>query len=125
VRWSGLALGDSELAALVRAALGSELAGAISGGAGSGRSDAALIAELVAAADPPALLVKAWEPPLAEFSDWLAALRTALGERAPILVLPIAANGALASGSDARIWSRALDAAGDPWLYVVTNRDPA
>jgi len=125
VRWSGLALDDSELAALVRAALGSELAGAIPGGAGSGRSDAALIAELVAAADPPALLVKAWEPPLAEFSDWLAELRTALGERAPILVLPIAANGALASGRDARIWSRALDAAGDPWLYVVTNRDPA
>ena len=64
VRWSGLALGDAELAALVRAALGSELAGATAGGAGSGRSDAALCAELAAAGDPPALFVKAWEPPL-------------------------------------------------------------
>jgi hypothetical protein len=125
VRWSGLALEDSDVAALVRAALGSEFAGATAGGAGSGRSDAALTAELAAAPDPPALLVKAWEPPLAEFTDWLAELRAALGERAPIFVLPIASNRALASGSDARIWSRALDAAGDPWLFVVTAEDPA
>jgi Protein of unknown function (DUF2868) len=125
IRWSGLALDDVALASLVRAALGSELAGATSGGAGSGRSDAALVADLAAAADPPALFVKAWEPPLAEFTDWLAELRAALGERAPIFVLPIAADGALASGSDARIWNRALDAAGDPWLFVVTDEDRA
>jgi hypothetical protein len=123
VRWSGLALGDAELAALVRAALGSELAGATTGGAGSGRSDAALCAELAAAGDPPALFVKAWEPPLAELSDWLGELRGALGARAPIFVLPVAPDGALASGSDARIWSRALDAAGDPWLFVLTGGD--
>ena len=126
VRWSGLALeGSAALAALVRAALGSELAGATSGGAGSGRSDTELTAELVAAPDPPALIVKAWEPPLAEFTDWLAELRAALGERAPIFVLPVAANGDLASGSDARIWNRALDATGDPWLFVVTAESPA
>jgi len=125
VRWSGLALADPDAAALVRAALGSELAGTTSGGAGSGKSDTALIAELAGAEDPPALLVKAWEPPLAEFFDWLGELRAALGERAPIFVLPIAdgAGGApaLAVGRDARIWSRGLDALGDPWLFAVAG----
>jgi hypothetical protein len=123
VRWSGLALADPDAAALVRAALGSELAGATSGGAGSGKSDAALIAELAGAEEPPALLVKAWEPPLAEFLDWLGELRAALGAGAPIFVLPVAeaAGGppALAAGRDARIWSRGLDAVGDPWLFAV------
>ena len=125
VRWSGLAIGDAEVAALVRAAIGSEIAGTSSGGAGSGRSDAALTAELAAAGDPPALLVKAWEPPLAEFGDWLAELRAALGAHAPIFVLPLSPDGALASGSDARIWTRGLDGAGDPFLFVLTAEDPA
>jgi hypothetical protein len=69
--------------------------------------------------------VKAWEPPLGEFIDWLGELRAALGARAPIFVVPIEPDGALASGSDARIWSRALDAAGDPFLFVVTAEDLA
>ena len=125
VLWSGLALAAAEAAALVRSAIGSDLAGATAGGAGSGRSDAALIAELAAAGDPPAVLVKAWEPPLAEFVDWLAELRAALGRGAPIYVLPVAEGEhgapAIAAGRDARIWSRSLDAAGDPWLFVVAG----
>jgi hypothetical protein len=125
VRWSGLTLADADAALLVRAALGSEVADTTSGGAGSGQSDAALVAELAAADDPPALLVKAWEPPLAEFRDWLGELRAALGARAPIFVLPVAEGGALAAGRDARIWSRALDAAGDPWLFVVARESDA
>jgi len=129
VRWSGLALADPDAAGLVRAALGSELAGTTSGGAGSGKSDAALTAELAEAIDPPALLVKAWEPPLAEFRDWLGELRAALGDGAPIFVLPVAeaADGApaLAAGPHARTWSRCLDAAGDPWLFVVAGEASA
>ena len=129
VRWSGLSLTDAPLAALVRAALGSEVAGATSGGAGSGRRDADVIAELAAAGDPPALFVKAWEPPLAEFLDWLGELRTALGGQVPIFVLPLAeAAGddlALAAGRDAQIWSRCLDGVGDPWLFAVTAEPAA
>jgi hypothetical protein len=127
VRWSGLALADPDTAALVRAALGSELAGVTTGGAGSGKSDAALIAELAGAEDPPALLVKAWEPPLGELFDWLGELRASLGAVVPIFVLPVAdaAGGtpALAAGRDARIWSRSLDALGDPWLFAVAGED--
>jgi hypothetical protein len=129
VRWSGIAADEVATAAIVRTALGSELAGTLSGGAGSGRSDAALIADLAAAPDPPALLVKAWEPPLAELRDWLGDLRAALGARAPIFVLPVAERegGVLApaAGQDARIWTRALDAAADPFLFVVTAEDAA
>jgi len=125
VRWSGLAIADAELAAIVRAAIGSDLAGVVAGGAGSGRSDAALTSELASANDPPALFVKAWEPPLAELSDWLAELRAALGAQLPIFVFPLSADGALASGSDARIWSRTLDTLGDPFLFVITAEEPA
>ena len=129
VRWSGLSLTDAPLAALVRAALGSEVAGATSGGAGSGRRDADVIAELAAAGDPPALFVKAWEPPLAEFLDWLGELRAALGGQVPIFVLPLAEaagdDHALAAGRDAQIWSRCLDGAGDPWLFAVTAEPAA
>jgi hypothetical protein len=122
VRWSGLALADAALAPLVRASLGSEVAGVVDGGAGSGRTDAELIAELAAGPDPPALLVKAWEPPLAELGDWLGELREALGSGIPIFVLPIADGAAsLARGGDARIWGRGLDAVADPWLFVVTG----
>ncbi len=121
VRWSGLSIADGELAELVSSALGSEVADAVDGGAGSGRSDAALCAELAAAGAPPVLLVKAWEPPLAEFIDWLGELREALGTGVPIFVAPLVeGTGALAAGSDARIWSRGLDATGDPWLFVLT-----
>src|SRR5258706_9841260 len=127
VRWSGLALDDASAAALVRGALGSEVAGAFDGGAGSGRSDAALAIELAAAPDPPVLFVKAFEPPLAELVDWLGELRGALGDRAPIFVLPVAegASAALATGRDARIWRRGLDRAADPWLFVVTGEPAA
>jgi hypothetical protein len=125
VRWSGLALADGEVGALVARALGSEVTGVVDGGAGSGRSDRALLAELAAAGDPPALLVKAWEPPLAELLDWLAELREALGTGVPILVLPVAegAPAALAdaAGGDARIWARSLAGTGDPWLFAVAR----
>ncbi len=124
VRWSGVPIAEGEVGALVSAALGSDLSGVVDGGAGSGRSDAALIDLLAAAGEAPALLVKAWEPPLAELLDWLAELRLGLGAGVPILVLPLAIGGggrlALAAGRDARIWSRRLDTAVDPWLFTVT-----
>ena len=128
VRWSGLALADAEVGARVSRALGSEVTGVIDGGAGSGRSDRALLADLAAAGAPPALLVKAWEPPLAELLDWLAELRDALGTGVPILVLPVAegAPAALADpdASDARIWARSLAGTGDPWLFAVSEERP-
>jgi uncharacterized protein DUF2868 len=125
VRWSGLALADGDVAALVSRALGSQLTGVVDGGAGSGRSDRALLTELAGTGDPPALLVKAWEPPLAELLDWLGELRDALGTGVPILVLPVAqgAPAALAdpAGVDARIWARSLAGTGDPWLFAVSE----
>jgi hypothetical protein len=127
VRWSGIGIDDAAVASLATDALGATLSGVVDGGAGAARDDASLVAELASDDASPLLLVKAWEPPLLEVHDLLAALRTALGDRRPILVMPLArgAAGALApaAGDDARTWSRRLDAVGDPWLDVVTGED--
>ncbi len=124
VRWSGVPIADGAVAELVADALGAELAGVVDGGAGSGRADADLVAELAAAGDPPVVLVKSWEPPLYEFLDLLGELREALGEGTPLLVVPLANPGEdrwePAGGAHARTWARRLDAAADPWLEVVT-----
>ena len=125
VRWSGIPIADAEVSALVASALGAELDAVVDGGAGSGREDAALVAELAAGDAAPLFLVKAWEPPLLEMQDLLVELREACEGPRPILVLPLArdAAGGLAPARDegARSWARRLDAVGDPWLDVVTE----
>src|SRR5262249_58030196 len=98
-------------------------------GGGRGGRAGGVTGEPAGAGDRPALLVKAWEPPLSEFLDWLGELRAALGGELPIFVLPLAEGEgsalALAAGRDARIWSRCLDTAGDPWLFAVTAEPDA
>lgn len=70
-----------------------------------------------------AILVKAWEPPLLEFVDFVQALRRALGEGTGIIVYPIggdAAGGLQAgSASQVEVWRKRLGRVGDPWLRVA------
>ncbi len=85
--------------------------------AGGGRSLADDRATIAAAAanpgDRPVLVrVKAWEPPVLEFLDFLIDLRQALGDGRAIEVQPIGAG-------DRAVWQKKIASLGDPWLRLV------
>ncbi len=65
--------------------------------------------------------VKAWEPPVLEFTDFLADLREALGRGRPVRVTPRVRGGVEGDTADVAVWADRLAAAGDPW----TRLDPA
>ncbi|MEM1109792.1 MAG: DUF2868 domain-containing protein [Planctomycetota bacterium] len=56
--------------------------------------------------------VKAWEPPVLEFLDFLGDLRSALGDGTPIEVLPVGEG-------DWAVWQKKLASVGDPWMRLV------
>ena len=72
------------------------------------------------------ITVKAWEPPLMEFIDFVVALRAAdQGVHTAVLVLPVGlAEGdplPVATAAQIQVWRRKLASVGDPWLRVVTD----
>ncbi len=73
------------------------------------------------------IVVKAWEPPLMEFLDFVTTLRGALpGKTTPIVVLPVGLDldgGDFPTASDAQIklWRDKLDRMGDPYLRVASR----
>jgi hypothetical protein len=71
-----------------------------------------------------ALLVKAWEPPLMEFIDFVRLLRHALGEGRSIVVLPVGVETGSrlhpAEDRQTEIWRRKITQVGDPWLRIGT-----
>jgi hypothetical protein len=63
---------------------------------------------------PVVLLVRGFEPPLAEVFDFLRELRNAVGSGQPLFVAP------LGGGSVERAaWRQRVAAAGDPWLRIA------
>lgn len=73
--------------------------------------------------DGVAIMVKLWEPPVIETTDFLKALRRAIGERLPVRVVPVASDtDGRVIGDDpvlAEQWRRRVDAIGDPWTRVA------
>ena len=78
------------------------------------------------AASPPGpvlLLVKSWEPPLAEFKDFVRDLRRSLDPVRPIAVVPVA----LGSTSEplpapqelAVVWATVVKQLADPWTFIA------
>lgn len=121
INWSGVPVGDSELAARFG---GAKLHAA--GGATPVEQDWALAARLTANSGGDgdvAIVVKAWEPPLLEFIDFTSALRQALGPGRAIAVVPVGVDppSGLAPPTPAQvdIWRRKLSRAGDPWLRIA------
>ncbi|MDH3718741.1 MAG: DUF2868 domain-containing protein [Planctomycetota bacterium] len=68
------------------------------------------------------LLVEAWEPPVAEYLDFITQMRERLGEGVLIVVLLFhrdqQGTPVCPTAEDREIWQRCLAAAGDPWLAV-------
>jgi hypothetical protein len=92
------------------------------GGAHPLADDRAAIAAAAGADRPVVLLVKAWEPPLAEVLDFLRALRRALGEGPAVVVVPVGADASdrptAPQPRHRDVWRRAVATVGDPWLRV-------
>ncbi|MEZ5274842.1 MAG: DUF2868 domain-containing protein [Opitutaceae bacterium] len=84
----------------------------------------AILADQLGHATGLGLLVKAWEPPLMEWVDFLKDLRAALPARTPIVVLPIGVDSEtrLTGGTPEQlaIWMAKIRAVGDPWLSLGT-----
>jgi hypothetical protein len=72
------------------------------------------------------IVVKAWEPPLMEFIDFLNTLREAqAGAAAMLFVLPVGLDHSSKLGaalpSQLKVWRDKLATIGDPWLRVAAS----
>ena len=67
------------------------------------------------------VFTRAWEPPLLEFLDFVAALRRALGTDASIIVAPVAESSAPVESQHRETWARAIGRLADPRVYLETG----
>jgi hypothetical protein len=125
VNWAGVDLPGGVLARLLLERAGLEPRRALhAGGANPLEADQRLVAEAaeVAGEGPVVILVKAWEPVLLEFLDFLGDLRVALGECIPIVVMPVGRDetgGVTAPRKvDLEQWRSRVHSTGDPWSSV-------
>lgn len=65
------------------------------------------------------IFTKGWEPPLLEFLDFLDGVRSAIGPRTSITVVPINVAADAVEPADRDVWARALSRRDDPRLYVL------
>ncbi len=79
-------------------------------------------------AGPVVLLVKSWEPPMAEFKDFVHDLRQALAEPRPVAVVPVGVGSEtepLPPQADmAAVWATVVKQLGDPWTFVARPDQP-
>lgn len=122
VVWAGAADPAEATAGWLGARLGLRVASwHEAGGSSTLDADRAAMAAAAASSDAALLvLVKAWEPPMAELTDFLRDLRAAGGERRRVHVLPMGPDTTDAADRHVDLWRRALARLGDPWLNVIT-----
>jgi hypothetical protein len=118
VAWSG-SVANAETLRPRLSAIGIEQEGLRhAGGAQSTEEDQATIAALCTGREQGvAIIVKAWEPPLLEFVDFVQQVRARCGAGQPIVVLLWGGGGSV-SDSDLQVWSLTLRPLKDPNLHV-------
>ena len=123
VNWAGIDLDDQTLTQRVAEQWKVSVTAVYRAGGISGVEEDDRVIEQLSDQEAVVFVVKAWEPPLMEFSDFLAAARTAMGKGRPIIVLPICVDsrGLAAAGEpqQVNVWRRHLQRIGDPWLDVT------
>lgn len=65
----------------------------------------------------------AWEPPVLELLDFLAALRDKVGSAVSIVVVPLPDSERTVTEVERTTWERAVGRLGDPRLYVETGTE--
>lgn len=92
------------------------------GGASTPAADREVIANVAATDATVVVLVRAWEPPMADLLDVLRDLRRALGDGRTLAVLPVGADSGGApitpEPHHLDLWRRTLTRVGDPWLRL-------
>ena len=87
------------------------------GGRNSTQEDTKIIAQLQQLkADDALILVKAWEPPLLEFKDWLGQLRKTI--KGSIIILLLDPDNSHPSAADISLWRADLQQLADSGLYI-------
>lgn len=82
------------------------------------------LTELSAGLSKVVIFTKGWEPPLLEFTDFLADLRRGLGAVATLVVVPINTRRDGVDAQDRDIWAEFLGRHSDPRLYVLQATRP-
>jgi hypothetical protein len=89
--------------------------------AGGGRTladDRAALDAIRSGSGPVVVFTRAWEPPMLEFGDFIAALRECVGRDASIVVSPIAAADGEIDETQRQTWARAVGRVADPRVYL-------
>ncbi|CAH9018972.1 DUF2868 domain-containing protein [Candidatus Nitrosacidococcus sp. I8] len=127
INWGGTNIDDQQLKQILHQALALNIKHiATGGGKNTIEQDQCIIEELKSIATHLAIIivVKAWEPPLLDFLDFLEILRVDIGTEQQITVIPIALNAdqnpVPADDKDLDIWGRKLQSLGDPKLVCYS-----
>jgi len=114
VNWADVEVTDEGAIALCRAHFAE--AGDVvlhAGGAREISADRAVVEGIREGKGGVVILVRAFEPPMGEFLDFVGEVRKAIGDGRAINVVPINADGARRE-----MWRKRLGTLGDPWLAV-------
>ena len=119
VVWGG-AIAPAEARDYARRRLGIELTGVVEAGGGASIDADSAALERIAdeAAQSLVVFTPAWEPPLLELLDFLAALRRGLGAQASIAIVPVPETPRGITESERAMWARGVARARDPHLYL-------
>ena len=94
------------------------------GGAFSLDHDRQVLQEISSAsAGPIMLLVKSWEPPMAEFKDFIYDLRQHVGRVRPVAVVPVGIGSSNLplppDPENSAVWATVVKQRGDPWTFIA------
>ena len=120
--WSG-SIAAAAADAYARRTLGIALNDVVEAGGGRTLEEDHAAIDRVCAGGRGSIIVftRAWEPPLLEFLDFIAALRRALGNDASIIVAPVAESASAVEPQHRETWARAIGRLADPHLYLETG----
>ncbi len=122
IRWEGLDVADEETLRLFAERFGpGERVALDAGGADLAKDRETLEAlEAMPKGRGAAILVKAWEPPTRDLTNFIESIRRRHGAERPILVLPVDLDDAgrcvEPEPADMEHWQRKMRELGDPWL---------
>jgi len=106
----GRELNESQLTEMVRNQMGLRVVETFSAGGGQSLAEDRMTLEnaVVRSSEVVLVVVRAWEPPLAETLDFLSSLDQKLASQSMIVILPLDESGAWGRREDALVWRRSL-----------------